>query len=320
MHVLLTGAAGNLGREALAALLGRGHRVRTFELHTAHNRKILAPYASKVENVWGDLESPSDVARAVDGVDGIVHDAAITMPRSELAPERAERVNVGGTHNLLNAARASARAPRIVYASSMSVFGTTQPALAPPRRANDATQPFNHYSAHKLACEKLVRESGLPFCILRIAMSPPLAPEGGDPEHLRFLFAYALDSRVEYVHPRDVGVAQANALDSEAALGKVLLIGGGKRCQITTRELINGLFERVGVGALPEEAFGPEPMFADWLDTDESQRLLAYQAHTYDDALDEIARKLGAKRYALTLARPLVRRFLLKYSVTSSSR
>ena len=314
MRVLLTGAAGNLGREALAALVRAGHRVRTFELDTRATRKVLAPFAARAELTWGDVTNPNDVQAAVGDVDAIVHDAALVMPRSELEPDQAYRVNVSGTANLLDAARREGRAARFVYASSVSVFGRTQPSLPPPRHASDPTTASDHYSSHKLECERLVQQSGLPFTILRIGVSPPLAPEGGDPAHLRFLFAYALDSRVEYVHPRDVGVAQANVLSCEAALGKVLLIGGGPRCQITVRKLINGLFERVGVGALPDDAFGREPMFADWLDTEESQRLLGYQERTFDDALDEIAGKLGAKRFALRLARPMVRRFLLKYS------
>jgi nucleoside-diphosphate-sugar epimerase len=314
MHVLLTGAAGNLGREALAALVRAGHRVRTFDLDSNATRKVLEPFATRAELLWGDLTQPDDVQAAVRGVDAIVHDGALTMPRSELEPDQAYRVNVSGTANLLDAARAQSRPVRLVYASSVSVFGKTQPTLPPPRRASDSTHAENHYTSHKLECERLVQQSGLPFCILRIGVSPPLAPEGGDRAHLRFLFAYALDSRVEYVHPRDVGLAQALAVTCDGALGKVLLIGGGPRCQITTRKLINGLFERVGVGALPDQAFGSEPMFADWLDTEESQCLLAYQQHTFDDALDEIVGQLGAKRFALRLARPIVRRFLLKYS------
>jgi UDP-glucose 4-epimerase len=314
MHVLLTGAGGNLGREALAALVRAGHRVRTFDLDTRATRKVLEPFATRAELTWGDLTNPSDVQAAVRGVQAIIHNGALVMPRSELEPDEAYRVNVSGTANVLDATRAEPGPVRFVYASSVSVFGRTQPGLPPPRRANDATLAQNHYTSHKLECERLVQQSGLPFSILRIGVSPPLAPEGGDPAHLRFLFAYALDSRVEYVHPRDVGLAEANALSCDEALGKVLLIGGGPRCQITVRKLINGLFERVGVGALPEEAFGREAMFADWLDTEESQALLRYQHHTFDDALDEIVGQLGAKRFALRLARPIVRRLLLKYS------
>jgi UDP-glucose 4-epimerase len=314
MRVLLTGAAGNLGREALVELLAAGHYVRTFELDNKDTRRVLAPFAKKAELTWGDLENPPDLERAVCDVDAIVHNAALPMPHSEVEPARAYRVNVTGTANLLDAARRLPKAPRFVYASSITVFGTTQPKLPPPRCASDPVVANDHYSAHKLACEEHVRASGLPFCIMRIAVSPPTAPQKGDPALLRFLFAYTLDSRAEYVHPRDVGLAQARAVTCAEAFGKVLLIGGGPRCQITTRKLINGLLERVGVGALPDQAFGRDAMFADWLDTEESQRLLAYQRFTFDDALDELEKHLGFKRYGLALAKPLVRKFLLRYS------
>src|SRR5690606_36919918 len=106
MRVLLTGAAGNLGSEALPHLLEAGHEVRTFELDTPSTQKVLAPYRARVEQLWGDLCDESAVARAVMGVDAIVHNGALPLPMSELEPERAERINVGGTRNLLASARA----------------------------------------------------------------------------------------------------------------------------------------------------------------------------------------------------------------------
>ena len=98
------------------------------------------------------------------------------------------------------------------------------------------------------------------------------------------------------------------------AWNKVLLIGGGKTCQITNRELINGLFDRLGIGALPDRAFAPQYLYGDWLDTEESQRLLDFQRHSYDDFLAEVSQNLGFKRFGMGLMAPFVRRFLLRYS------
>jgi UDP-glucose 4-epimerase len=314
VHVLLTGAAGNLGSETLPYLLSAGHRVRTFELDTPSTRKVLTPFADKVELVWGDITDTQGVMRALAGNDAVIHDAAITPPRSEFEPELALRVNALGMQNLLLAAKQQARAPLIVFASSMAVFGITQPELPPPRRASDAIVGTDHYSKHKVACEELLVRSGLPHSILRIGVSPPRHPQQGDPRFLRLLFAHSLDSRLEFVHPADVGLAQSNVLTCPAAHGRVLLIGGGARCQITNRTLVNGLFERVGVGALPDEAFADTPLYGDWLDTQESQHLLAYQRHDHQDFLAEIGRNFGLKKWGISLARPLVRRLLLRYS------
>ncbi len=314
MRVLLTGAAGNLGSETLPFLLERHHQVRTFDLDRPQNQRVLSRHGTRIERIWGDITNPSDVLRAVEGIDAVLHNAAITPPLSELKPELAKRVNVDGTRNLIEALKAKAPQAKLLFTSSIATFGITQPSEPPPRRADSTLNATDHYSAHKIECEALVRASTLPFCIMRIGASPPINPQSGDPSLLKFMFERSLKSRVEYVHPRDVGLAQARALEVEAAWNKVLLIGGGKACQITNHELINGLFDKLGIGALPERAFASTYLYGDWLDTEESQRLLDYQHHTYQEFLTEVSQNLGFKRFGVGLMRPLVRRFLLHYS------
>ncbi len=314
MRVLLTGACGNLGHETLDALLARGHRVRTLDLDSARNRARLAPYAGRIEAMWGDLAQPELSVTAVRDVDAIVHDAAILPPRSEREHGLAYRVNVTGTKNLLDAARRETPAPRFVLASSIAVFGVTQPAAPPPRRASSETHATDHYSCHKLECERAVARSGLRYCILRIGAAPPAKLEGGDPGLLAFMFDRSLESRVEFVHPRDVAFAQARTLEVEEAWDKVLLIGGGPGCQVKNRDLVNGLLEAMGIGALPDAAFAPRYLYGDWLDTEESQRLLGFQRHTFADFLAEKRAGLGARRALLRVVAPLVRRYLLSHS------
>lgn len=314
MRVLLTGAAGNLGSETLPFLLERGHTVRCFDLDTAGNRRVLERYAGRVECQFGDITSLDDVRRAVNGIEVVLHNAAIVPPISEIKPELARRVNVEGTRHLIEALKQEAPTARLLFTSSIATFGITQPNEAPPRRADSLLTATDHYSAHKIECERMLRESGLTFCVFRIGASPPINPQSADPSLLKFMFERSLKSRVEYVHPRDVGVAEANAVDCDEVWGKVLLIGGGKACQITNRELINGLFEKMGIGALPERAFAGTYLYGDWLDTEESQRLLRYQHHTYQDFLNEVTKNLGLKRFGVGLMAPFVRRFLLRYS------
>jgi len=314
MRVLLTGAGGNLGGETLPFLLERNHEVRTFDRDSPQARRVLDRHGSRIERVWGDLTNPADVASAVEGVSAVLHNGAVTPPMSELKPELAKRVNVGGTRNLIEAMKARAPQAKLLFASSIATFGITQPGEAPPRRADSPVAATDHYSSHKIECEAMVRASGLTYCIFRIGASPPINPSSGDPSLLKFMFERSLKSRVEYVHPRDVAFAQARALEVDAAWNKVLLIGGGKACQITNRELINGLFDRLGIGALPERAFASQYLYGDWLDTEESQRLLGFQRHSYDDFLTEVSQNLGFKRFGVGLMAPFVRRFLLRYS------
>jgi nucleoside-diphosphate-sugar epimerase len=247
----------------------------------------------------------------VAGQDVIIH-LAFVIPKmsatgveSERQPEWAFEVNVGGTRNLLNSVRALPIPARIVFSSSYHVYGRTQHRL-PPLTAADPVQPVEHYSYHKVLCEQMVRGSGLSWSILRLSATLPLRlqMDAG-------MFDVPLNNRIEFTHTRDVAVAIANALDCEEAWERILLIGGGLGCQYYYREIVRRSLDALGVGMLPEEAFGTEPFPTDWLDTVESQRLLQYQQRDLGDYLADMRHLMGIRRPLIRVFRPLIRRRLL---------
>jgi short-subunit dehydrogenase len=314
MKVLLTGAFGNVGKSALEELLKQGHTVRCFDLKTKANEKAARKLKGQIEVVWGDLRRPQDVAAAVRDQDVVVHLAfiipklSVTGVESEARPDWAREINVGGTENLLEAMRSLPRPPKIIFASSLHVYGRTQD-QPPPRTVADPVCPIEHYAHHKIACEQMVKASGLEWAILRFAAVLPLALRL-DPG----MFDVPLDNRMEFVHTRDVGLALANAVSSADVWGKTLLIGGGPRCQYTYRQITGRILGAMGVGMLPEEAFGSTPFCTDWLDTAESQRLLRYQQRDLGDYTREMTALLGHRRHLVRAFHPLVRRGLLKKS------
>ena len=166
MKVLLTGAFGNIGASTLEELVQRGHQVRCFDVKTAANKRTARRLQGKAEVFWGDLRSPQDVAAAVKGQDVVVHLAFViptlsaTGVSSEDDPEWARAINVGGTANLLKALRAQPAPPKMLFTSSLHIYGRThdQP---PPRTVDDPPQPIEQYAKHKVECEQMVRESGL---------------------------------------------------------------------------------------------------------------------------------------------------------------
>ncbi len=311
MRVTVTGAWGNLGQPVVEELIRRGHQVRAFDLDTRANRKA-AHRLCDLEPVWGDLRSPADVERAVAGQEAVIH-LAFVLPKlsatgvsSEERPTWAREVNVGGTRNLLNAMRAQPASPRILFTSSLHVYGQTQD-QRPYRQVEDPLRPTDHYSQHKILCETLVRRSGLCWAIFRLGASMPtrLILDRG-------MFDVPLDTRIEFVHQRDVALAIANALDSAEVWGHIWNIGGGPRCQLTERQMIEQVLEAVGVGMLPDDLFTEQPFPVDWLDTSESQRVLRFQNHTLQDYIHDVTDKLGYRRYFVRLFRPLIRLWLVR--------
>jgi len=259
--------------------------------------------------VWGDLRYHDDVAAAVQDQEVVIHLAFIMPPASEERPEWAREINVGGTQNLLNAMKALSPLPKIIFSSSFTVFGETQH-QPPPRTVSDPVQPMDNYTHHKVECEKLLHESGLGWAVFRFAVVPPMSLGGFSPK----VFDIPVDTRVEFVHPRDAGLALANAVSCKEVWGKTLLIGSGPSGQLYYGDFIGRMLEALGIGRLPDQAFGFASAYTDWLDTTESQRLLQYQQHSFEDLVQETASLLGYKRYLVPLVRPLVRWWLLKQS------
>jgi len=314
MKVLLTGAFGNIGASTLEELVQRGHRVRCLDLRTGRSERVARRFAGRVETMWGDLRRPADVAAAVPGQDVVLHVAYVIPKLSatgiecEEQPDWAREINVGGTRNLLDAMRAQPRPPRLVFTSSLHVYGRTQD-QPPPRTVADPVQPVEQYAHHKVECEEMIRASGLDWAILRLAAALPvrLILDPG-------MFDVPLDNRIEYVHARDVGLALTNAVDSDAVWGQTLLVGGGPACQFYYRDLVEQVLDATGVGMLPAEAFATTPYSVDWLDTTESQRLLRYQQRTLADYLHDLRRALGYRLGLIGAFRPLARHLLLRQS------
>jgi len=150
---LVTGGAGFIGSNIAEALVKRGARVRVLDNFVTGRRENLDAIGA-CELVEGDLRRTDDVKRAVAGVDGVFHEAALrSVPRSVDDPTSSNEVNITGTLNLLMACR-EAKVRRVVYASSSSVYGD-DPAL--PKVETLPTNPISPYAVSKLGAENYCR-------------------------------------------------------------------------------------------------------------------------------------------------------------------
>jgi len=167
MRVLVTGGAGFIGSHVVDKLQARGHEPRIFDL-------VPSPHhGAEVETILGDLCDPDTARRAIEGCDAVVHLAALAdVDEVVTDPARADRVNVHGTHVLLEAAR-DAGVERFVYASTIWVYGDA----ADPEPVTEDTPlglPKHFYTATKIAGEHYTASYGelygLEWTILRFGI------------------------------------------------------------------------------------------------------------------------------------------------------
>jgi nucleoside-diphosphate-sugar epimerase len=150
---LVTGGAGFIGSHLAEELVRRGHRVRVVDSLITGKRHNLT-HVQDVEFIEGDLADPAVCARAVQGMEFVLHQAAIpSVPRSVEDPVTSHRANVDGSLNLLMAAR-NAGVRRLVYAGSSSAYGNT-PTL--PKHEDMPVNPRSPYALQKLVGEQYCR-------------------------------------------------------------------------------------------------------------------------------------------------------------------
>jgi UDP-N-acetylglucosamine 4-epimerase len=157
-HWLVTGAAGFIGSNLVEALLRLNQRVTGLDnFATGHQHNLDQVRELVGEAAWSnftfleaDIRSPEDCARACQGVDFVLHQAALgSVPRSIANPQLTNETNITGFLNMLVAAR-DAKVRRFVYAASSSTYGD-HPGL--PKVEDQIGKPLSPYAVTKYVNE-----------------------------------------------------------------------------------------------------------------------------------------------------------------------
>ncbi len=168
MRVLVTGGAGFIGSNLVDELLGHGVFVRILDNFSTGKRENLPVKSSQLEVIEGDVADAALVNQCVQGVDAIVHLAAVASVQASVdEPVETHRTNFDGTLCVLEAAR-KYKVERIIYASSAAIYGDTE---VLPVVESTVKKPMTPYAADKLAGEYYLdfyhRQFGLKYCAFR---------------------------------------------------------------------------------------------------------------------------------------------------------
>ncbi len=157
MTILVTGGAGFLGTRLIQALLSGTADGRAASRVISVDRVASPLDDSRVESRVGDVADATFLRTVMTPeVAAVWHLAAVLSGQSELEPDLAWAVNVGGTRSLIDACRSLPRPPRFVLASTVAVFGGPLPALVPE---DLALRPESTYGTTKAIAELLVLDA-----------------------------------------------------------------------------------------------------------------------------------------------------------------
>ncbi len=325
-RILVTGASGMLGGAVAQLLRAKGHQVRTFQRRAS---------SGAADEVLGSIDSPADVARAVDSLDAVIHLAAKVSFTG--AWEDFASTNIRGTQLLLDAAQAAGAAD-VVFVSSPSVAHFGQPLAGAPAGTADPGKARGFYARSKAAAEldALARNSSR-FRVT--AIRPHVVWGSGDTQLVERVIQRAASGRLPLL---DQGAALIDTtyIDNAAAAivrslerieqtqGRALVVTNGEPRPVG--ELIAGIcaagavpapkfsvpgwlargagsvIERIWLAAGSRNLVHDEPPMtrflaeqlstAHWFDQRETQRILDWKPQvTIDQGLAELARHYGGQ-------------------------
>jgi nucleoside-diphosphate-sugar epimerase len=258
--VCVTGAAGFIGGHLAEELLERGHEVAGLDDFSSGKRQTstLLSRNERFRMVEGSIADPAAVRKAVEGAKYVFHLAAIpSVPVSMQEPERTTAVNIGGTVNVLEAARRTG-ADRVVLACSCAAYGDGP---EQPKHERLPVRPLSPYAAQKIACELYAQTYTTAYGLACVALrffnvyGPRQDPKSeysaaiprfvtkllaGEPP---IVFGDGLQTR-DFVHVKDVVRACLLASTSDRASGAVVNVASGHSASLL--ELIALLRQAVG--------------------------------------------------------------------------
>ncbi len=257
--VVVTGAGGFIGSHLVEQLHAAGAHVRAMLRYTSRGQRgcldlLPEPLLADVAITMGDVRDFDAVREVMRGADAVFHLAAlIGIPYSYEHPQEVIDTNIGGTSNVLLAAKELGTLERVILTSTSEVYGS---ALRVPMDEEHPLQAQSPYSATKIAGDALglsfSRSFGLPVAIVRPfnaygprqsarAVIPTIITQAVAGQPLRL---GTLDTTRDFTYVADTARAFMAVAAADAALGEVVNAGSGS--EVSIREIVGKVGEIVG--------------------------------------------------------------------------
>lgn len=327
--IALTGASGGMGSQTLIELMKsqNNHFIRILLLdkpsERAYGKNLVKKYPHDIDVFYGDITNYEDCLRLVNGCDYVLHTAAVIPPLSDHYPELAERVNFGGTMNMVRAVKSMQNEPKFVAVSTLALYGHRNH-KHPWARVGDPLlpSPFDVYAASKLRAERYVLDAELRnWAVLR---QTGMLHDKMFANNLKdgLMFHTCWNTPLEWVTAHDSGVMLRNLVDYDingdlppSFWNKCYNISGGAKNRITGYETLEEGFKIIGgsVERLMKPSWNMLRNFHGvwFMDEDDLNDHLHYQSQT----VTEFWQDMGKKHKITKLARIMPQKIISKVAI-----
>lgn len=308
MKIAMTGVSGNMGCQALKQTIDLPdiEFIRILLRNTRKNLKLAKclkkQYKSKIEIIFGSIDSQEACVSLVASMDYVIHMAAVIPPVSDNDPQRSFVSNRLGTIALVNAIKKQNPQPKYIHVSTIALYGNRNEKHLFGRVGDPLLiSPFDAYAKDKLYGERYVLEADLDnWVILRqTAMLHPEMFKSNISDGL--MFHTALNAPLEWVSSRDSGYLVKRIFERDFAneiphfWKQIYNIGGGIKGRCTGYDTINVGFAIIG-GTIEKffkpNYFSTRNFHGIWIaDGDVLNNMFNYQRDGHDEFWQEIAKE-----------------------------
>ena len=307
-QILLTGATGTVGKEALKQLCSQAdYEISVMCRASSKNKKILQPYLNQIKLIHIDLSNHKEMEKLEGKFDAAIHLAAVIPPLAYEQLELTHKVNFTGTKNLIERLEIISPDCFFMFSSSIAVYGDRL--LTPDISVSDALPDHEEdvYAQSKLETEPAIMSSKLDWTIFRLTAIIGVKNH----KMTGLMFHMPLPTPMEICMPEDTARAFTNGIEKRAELkNKVFNLAGGPSCRTTYEEFLGINFRINGLGAVdfPPKTFAEKNFHCgNYIDGDDLENITHFRKHTLEDyiRLNEDAVSGIQKFFASILKRPI---------------
>ena len=239
--ILVTGAAGTIGRAVLKYLLSEGkYEITALDLKSRTNNRKLRKYKKRIKVIFGDVTDSLVLEDVLKEMDYVIHLAGVTPPLADLNDKLTYEVDFKGTENIVRILDFYNPKCHLLYASSASVYGKQD-----KNEVSVSTKPNlgknDIYGKYKLESEEIIKKKLTNYSIYRLPIVLC------NPIDNNYLYIYENNTKFEVTTDFDAAYMFVKAIEKiDKVNKKTFNVGGGEYSITTGRDLNNELLKIFG--------------------------------------------------------------------------
>lgn len=308
--ILVTGAAGSIGRWVLKYLLSEGkYEITAVDLKNKQSFKKLKRYHKRINVVYGDVEDQVLMDALIKDHDYVIHLAGIMPPLCNLSKSFGENIDYKGTENIVRSISFYNPECFLIFPSTTSIYESKTSEVA--SNSKELINESDYYSLTKDKCEKLIKEKLKNYVIFRIPFVL------GEFDSDKSIYLYKKDEEVEVISNRDAAYALTKTIEYKKELNKkTKILSGGPGCRVNTNELYKYILDTYGYSfdILWNKLFNTYTYSGNIYKQDKKlEELLKYQNDSVASYFMRLKRSVRNRNIQKLFAKPLIKRLEGKY-------